>query len=115
MSNEIVVGVSCRCGWLGLALSTEAVIEIWYEHSFSARGGFHERTPPFSTVNGTMFTHSDVDRLLERVTGLNQLGRFRKNADVRATAYLRQPARVAPAPTPEPAKRSLRRFFEGRW
>lgn len=49
MQTAILTG--CKCGWVGMAHSSAAALENWYQHHFDARGGFHERVGEMAVSN----------------------------------------------------------------
>lgn len=75
-SNTAILA-ECRCGWIGMAHSSETATQNWHDHAFSARGGCHERVREMAVAIPA--DGRAVGALVEEVTGLNALGMFRKH------------------------------------
>lgn len=77
MHNETAILLGCKCGWVGMAHSSPSLFQNWQDHVFDAVGGSHERINEMAVSMPA--DGKAIDVLIEQITGLNALGRFRKH------------------------------------
>lgn len=51
MTTQTSILTLCHCGHVGIASSSHEALQQWYQHSFDAVGGMHERVGEMAIAN----------------------------------------------------------------